>query len=68
MLVSTGFEPVTVSVREASRCMGLSVPTLYRRQGKPGFPRIYKDGGRSLIRIAEIREWEAALGSDSNVH
>lgn len=62
MLISTGFEPVTVSLREASRCMGLSVPTLYRRQGKPGFPRICKDGGRSLIRIAEIRQWEAALG------
>lgn len=66
MLTPSGFEPVTVSLREASRCMGLSVPTLYRRQGKPGFPRICKDGSRSLIRVSEIKQWESTLGRDAS--
>lgn len=58
---NSDFEPVILSVREASRWMGLSVPTIYRRQGKPNFPRIYKDGSRSLIRVSEIRLWESSL-------
>ena len=53
---TSNFEPIYVLVIEARKWFGISRDTIYR-QRKLGNISIYKAAGRSVLKVAEVRNW-----------
>ena len=54
----TNMEPLTVSVTEAARLLGISRPTMYAIIRREDFPS-FRVGGRRLISLAGLQRWIA---------
>ncbi len=52
--------PIFVPLIEAPKWFGVSRDTIYR-QSKKGSFRIYKAGGRSVLKVAEVQNWIEGL-------
>ena len=50
------FEPIYVPIAEAREWFGISRDTLYRQRKLGNIP-IYKAGGRSVVKVSEVRNW-----------
>lgn len=46
----------TISVKELSKTLGISLPIAYKLVKSRGFPHI-NIGGRILVPVSEFREW-----------
>lgn len=49
-------EPLTYSVNEAAKVLGVSKPTLYKYVNREDFPS-FKLGNRTLISVEGLRMW-----------
>lgn len=49
-------EPLTYSVNEAAKVLGVSKPTLYKYVNREDFPS-FKLGGRTLVSAEGLKEW-----------
>lgn len=49
-------EPLSVSVSEAARLLGVSRPTMYTLIDRPDFPA-FRIGCRTLVSVDGLREW-----------
>ncbi len=57
--MTTGTEPMALSITEAAKLLGISRPTLYNLLHRADFPA-FKLGGRTLISTEGLREWVRA--------
>lgn len=51
-----GFSPISVSVKDAARMLGVSPPTVYTLIHREGFPS-FKVGHRTLISVEGLQKW-----------
>lgn len=51
-----------LSIYESCFVMNLSKATIYRRQKIDGFPKIYKDLGRSYLQTKDVIAWTSSRG------
>ncbi len=59
-------EPITISVSEAARLLGLSRPKVYQIMKESGFPA-FKVGTRTLVPVSGLREWVAQQAESGGV-
>jgi len=50
------FAPVTVSVKEAAKIMGIGKDVMYKLVKQPGFPCV-KIGNKYVVRRSGLEEW-----------
>ena len=54
--VDPELSPIFVPLKEAPKWFGVSRDTIYR-QRKKGKIKIYKAGGRSVLKVSELQRW-----------
>ncbi|WP_373456011.1 helix-turn-helix transcriptional regulator [Tropicibacter sp. Alg240-R139] len=54
--VDPELSPIFVPLKEAPKWFGVSRHTIYR-QRKKGKIKIYKAGGRSVLKVSEVQRW-----------